>query len=97
MSAADTSPNKEAGVTPGSLAVQIFTPKGVAWEGEAQSVSSVNSQGPFDLLPEHAHFISLVEHQPIKVITKAGEQVYTFQTAVIRLMDNRVTIYADVA
>lgn len=79
------------------LSVQVFTPKGVVWEGEAQAISSVNSQGPFDLLPEHAHFISLIEHHPITVVTASGDQTFTFETAVIRLIDDRVTIYADIS
>jgi F0F1-type ATP synthase epsilon subunit len=79
-----------------SLHVQVFTPKGVIWEGEAQAVSSVNSQGPFDLLPEHAHFISLIEKHPITVLSAAGEKRFDFNTAVVRLIDDQVTIYADI-
>ena len=81
----------------GVLHVQVLTPKGVVWEGGARSVSSVNSQGPFDLLPEHAHFISLVERQPITLIEGNGsERTLLYQTAVIRLFDGIVTIYADI-
>jgi F0F1-type ATP synthase epsilon subunit len=79
------------------LRVQIFTPKGVVWEGKARAVSSVNSQGPFDLLPEHAHFISLIEHQPITVLMGNGARTFTYKTAVIRLLDDNVTIYADIS
>ena len=82
---------------PTLLRVQVLSPKGLQWEGEAQSVSSVNSQGPFDLLPQHAHFISLVKSQPIVLIDRNGKE-YTlkYETAVVRLFDDIVTIYADV-
>ena len=79
-----------------NLHVQVLTPKGVMWEGEAQAVSSVNSQGAFDLLPEHAHFISLIENKPITVLTNAGEQTFNFETAVVRLINDKVTVYADI-
>lgn len=82
----------------GVLHVQVLTPKGVIWEGGARSVSSVNSQGPFDLLPEHAHFISLIERQPIIVTQGNGEdRTFLYETAVIRLFDGIVTIYAEIA
>lgn len=81
-----------------TLHVQVLSPKGLVWEGEARSVSSVNSQGPFDLLPQHAHFISLINKQPITVIDQNGvEQVLTYDTAVVRLFDDVVTVYADIS
>jgi len=92
--AVDTGERK---VTPGTLFVQILSAKGVLWEGEAEAVSSVNSQGPFDLLPDHAHFISLVRKKPVVILMKDGEKSLKFDTAVIRLFDNKVTIYVDIA
>jgi F-type H+-transporting ATPase subunit epsilon len=81
-----------------TLHVQVLSPHGLIWEGEARSVSSTNSQGPFDLLPQHAHFISLIERQPITAVTTEGEvQVFTYQSAVVRLYDDIITIYADIS
>ncbi|MFA7309826.1 MAG: hypothetical protein WC050_02875 [Candidatus Paceibacterota bacterium] len=80
-----------------TLLVRASSPKGLLWEGRAQSVSSLNSQGPFDLLPEHAHFISLIERQPIVIVKEGGEEeTLIFQSAVIRLFDDVVNIYADI-
>jgi len=81
-----------------ALSVRVLSPEGVIWEGRAQAVSSVNSQGPFDLLPDHAHFISLIDNHPIQVATEnEGLRDFTYSTAVIRLLDDIVTIYVDVA
>lgn len=80
-----------------TLHVQVLTPQGVTWEGEATAVSSENSEGPFDLLPEHAHFISLVEKKAITVATQPEVKTFTFETAVIRLIDDKVTIYANIS
>lgn len=81
----------------GKLTVEVFSPKGVLWEGVAQAVSSANSQGPFDLLPEHAHFVSLVTKQPIHIVTESEIKTFTFDTAVIRLLDDKVTIFAEIS
>ncbi len=81
----------------GFLRVQVLSPEGTVWEGIAQSVSSVNAEGPFDLLPEHAHFISMVQHAPITVVTAKGEQeTFIFDLAVVRVMDDLVSIFADI-
>lgn len=80
----------------GSLSVQILSPNGVIWQGNAYAVSSENSQGPFDLLPEHAHFISMVNKKPIQVSTESGAETFTFDTSVIRLIDNEVKIFVDI-
>lgn len=78
------------------LEVRVYTPEGIAWEGKARSISSVNSQGPFDLLPEHAHFVSLIENQPIVVVTDSGEEkTFLYKTAVVRLYNDHVRIYVE--
>lgn len=53
-----------------SLNVKIFSPTQTIFEGEAVSISSVNSMGKFDILPFHANFITLVQKTPIIVRTK---------------------------
>jgi hypothetical protein len=52
------------------LNVKIFSPTQTIFEGEAVSISSVNSMGKFDILPFHANFITLVQKTPIIVRTK---------------------------
>lgn len=52
------------------LNVKIFSPTQTIFEGEAVSISSVNSVGKFDILPFHANFITLVQKNPIIIRTK---------------------------
>ncbi|HLC88193.1 MAG TPA: hypothetical protein VJG66_04030 [Patescibacteria group bacterium] len=48
-----------------TLNVKILSPTQTIFEGEAVSVSSVNTEGKFDILPYHANFITLVQKKPI--------------------------------
>ncbi len=48
-----------------TLTVKIISPTQTIFDGEAFSVSSVNSLGKFDILPMHANFITLIQKQPI--------------------------------
>ena|SRR3989344_1909657 len=79
------------------LHVKIQTPEGMVWEGNAQAVSSRNSVGPFDILPEHSNFITLIEAEPVTILTDSGSQDFAFKRAIISLQDNIVSIYADIA
>lgn len=92
-----------------NLHVRIISPQQLILETDAQSVSSKNTQGNFDILPQHANFITLVENSPIVVriskpaspakpasLGERGEQkplTFKFPLAIILTRENRVDIY----
>ena len=80
-----------------TLNVRIVTPRQILFDGIASSVSSVNSQGKFDILPEHANFITIVENNPI-IIHDADKKVfsYNFPLAIIYTAKNIVHIYTNI-
>ena len=78
------------------LNVRISNPDKQIWEGQAKSVSSENLSGPFDILPLHANFITLIENKPIKIVTAEGKKEFTFPNAIIYASKNYVLIYTEV-
>lgn len=52
------------------LKVKILSPTQTIFDGEALSVSSVNTDGTFDILPFHANFITLIKKSPITLRVK---------------------------
>lgn len=78
------------------LQVQIISPKKDLFSGMALSVSSANSAGKFDILPEHANFITIVDHSPIMIRT-ADKNILTFNfpLAIIHIQSNQVRIYTE--
>lgn len=79
------------------LQVTITSPKKDLFTGEASSVSSTNSLGKFDILPEHANFVTLIEKQPIIIRSPKGKPiVFNFSLAVIAVNKNKVSIYTDI-
>jgi len=78
------------------LNVRIVTPKQILFEGIASSVSSVNSAGKFDILPEHANFITIIENNPI-IIQGVDKEIttYNFPLAIIYTAKNIVRIYTS--
>ena len=77
-----------------TLHVRIISPQQLILDTEAESVSSKNIQGNFDILPQHANFITLVENSPI--VVRAQEQkplAFKFPLAIIFTKENKVDIY----
>lgn len=77
------------------LKVRINSPEAVLWEGEALWVSSKNSQGPFDVLPFHTNFVSIIENESIKINTGHEVKEYKFSFSVIYVHSNSVFIYTN--
>ena len=79
-----------------SLHVRIRSAQKLIWEGDATSLSSVNSNGAFDVLPNHARFISIIEDQPIIVQTVNERKKFSFERTVLSVMDNVVSVYVGI-
>lgn len=78
------------------LSVRITSPKEDVFVGQALAVSSVNSVGSFDILPEHAKFITMVEKQPLILrLSDKTKKEFNFTLAIIHVRDNKVDIYIE--
>ena len=79
------------------LYVTILSPRETIFEGQALSISSKNSAGKFDILPQHANFITLIENQPITIFLPGKKSLnFEFPVAIIYTTQNSVKIYTDI-
>ena len=77
-----------------TLHVRILSPHELILDTQADSVSSKNLQGKFDILPFHANFITVVENEPIIIRFKKGKPLtFRFPIAIIANTSNQVNIY----
>ncbi len=74
----------------------VSSPDQLIWEGKADSVSSENSAGLFDVLPGHARFITMIESKPIIAHQPQGDKVFHYHNAVLTVKDDTVIVYADI-
>lgn len=71
----------------------VMSPDMPIFDGEVFSVSSFNDKGPFDVLPQHKNFISLIS-QLIRIGFKNGTtKEISIQSGVLRVYQNRVDVY----
>lgn len=79
------------------LYVKVMTPESILWEGKADAVSSENESGPFDILPEHANFLSLITNKPVIVHRGERDRKFDFDQSVIHVENDVVSVYANIA
>ena len=82
----------------GSFSVVITNPDETIWQGEAESVSAENSMGKFDVLPQHANFVTIINPGSTIVVRVFGKKpfVFTYEDAVLAVKSGKVDIYVNV-
>ena len=79
-----------------TIAVKVYAPFKVYYEGDAFSVSAVNETGPFDVLPKHHNFLSMLVPCNLVIETPNGEQVIKISRALMHVKANRIVVFVDV-
>ncbi len=75
------------------LTVTVRSRKKTHFEGTAAALSSKNTRGPFDVLPRHIHFISLIQDGITVRTREGGDKHIQFPRGVMKVKDDKVEIY----
>lgn len=78
------------------MRVKIYSPYKVYFDGEAKSISAESATGPFDVLPRHHNFITLLEPCDAIVRTANGEQTVRITGGVMHVKADDLVIFLDV-
>ena len=76
--------------------VKIFSPFETFYEGLASSLSARSASGPFDILFDHANFISLLQAGDVRMQTPYGARKYPIRRGIVKVHNNSVLIFANV-
>lgn len=81
----------------GNIEVKVYSPFRDYYDGLAFSLSAVNDTGPFDILPEHHNFISLLNACDLVVRTiDNGDQKIRISGGLIHVKADKVIVFLDV-
>lgn len=84
-------------VQPATMHVKVHAPFKVYFDGVASSFSAVNDTGPFDILPHHKNFMSLLKPCNISVIAPdKPEFTMPITRGVIHVKADHLTVFLDV-
>ena len=79
-----------------TMAVKVYAPFKVYFEGDAYSVSAVNSVGPFDILPRHHNFLCILVPCTLTIETPSGRRAVKIRRALMHVKADRVVVFVDV-
>ncbi len=70
----------------------IQTRQGAIYDGDVVAISGKNNHGPFDVLPQHANFISIVEGTIVLHEKSGATKEFPVTHGVVRVESNNVQI-----
>ncbi len=80
-----------------AMAVKVYAPFQVYFEGEAYSVSAVNATGPFDILPRHHNFLCMLVPCQLAIQPVEGDKkIIKVHRALMHVKSDRVVVFMDV-
>lgn len=80
-----------------TLYVKIYAPFRTYFEGQAFSLSAVNKTGPFDILPRHKNFMSLLVPCTLTVrVPERPDFKLSIERGVMHVKADRATVFLDV-
>ncbi len=88
---------KDKSATRQKMKVKVHSPFRDYYDGQAFSVSAENETGPFDVLPQHHNFISLLS--PCELIIRTvgkGEQRIHIGGGIMHVKANEVIVFLDI-
>jgi F0F1-type ATP synthase epsilon subunit len=73
----------------------IRTRLDVIFDKDVSAVSSFNRKGTFDVLPEHSHFISVIEKFVTVHHLDGQKETIKVETGVMHVEENTVKVYLE--
>ena len=80
-----------------SMRVKVYSPFRNYYDGPAFSISAENATGPFDILPHHHNFISLLNACDLIIRTVGrGDQKIRIGGGIMHVKADKVIVFLDV-
>lgn len=81
-----------------NLLVEIVSPDGAVFRGEALSFRAPGTEGAFEVLRGHAPLLAAVGVGPVVVVTPEGQHVsFAVSGGFVEVIDNHVVLLAETA
>jgi F0F1-type ATP synthase epsilon subunit len=82
----------------GKMIVKVYAPYHDYFEGAAVSISAVNDTGPFDILPGHHKFFTLINTCELSIRTDddGSAEKIKIEKGIMYVKEDRVVVFLDV-
>jgi F0F1-type ATP synthase epsilon subunit len=92
----DKTDNKPKDTGDPTVHIRVASPFKTFFDEEAFSISAVNDTGPFDILPRHHNFITLLNSCEILVRTSRGEFRIQISGGIMHVKADRIVVFLNV-
>jgi F0F1-type ATP synthase epsilon subunit len=79
-----------------SMHVKVHAPYKIYYDDKAESISAINDTGPFDILPNHHNFMTLLNTCDVIVRDGQREEVIPINRGVMHVKKDKVDVFLDV-
>ena len=79
-----------------TMHIKVYSPYKVYFDEDAHSISAINGTGPFDVLPRHHNFMTLLNPCELLIHTSRGVQKIQISRGVMHVKADKVTVFLDV-
>ena len=80
-----------------TMHIKIYSPFRTYYDQDSYSISGVNRTGPFDILPHHHNFMTLLEACELTVRPLTGqEQRIRISGGLMHVKADKVTVFLDI-
>ncbi len=76
--------------------VKVYAPFKVYFDDTALSISAANATGPFDILPKHHNFMTLLSECEIIIRTEQREEKIKINRGIMHVKADEVVVFLDV-
>lgn len=79
-----------------ALHITIYTREGTMLDSDVVNVSSFNDQGPFDVLKQHARFISIIKNRLMVRFASGATNSIPVDNGIMRVRENKIEVYLGI-
>lgn len=76
--------------------IEVRKREGLVFSGLVRAISSYNEKGPFDVLPYHTNFISIIRQEVVLYKTDGSEETIPVDVGVLLVRENNAEAYLGV-
>lgn len=79
-----------------TMHVKVYSPFKVYFDDEAESISAVNATGPFDILPRHHKFMTLLLPCELVINSKERQEKIRISGGLMHVKSDQVSVFLDI-
>lgn len=79
-----------------TMHIKVYSPFKVYYDDEGDSISGQNATGPFDILPKHHNFMTLLSQCELVIRSFRGDQRIRISGGLMHVKADQVTVFLDI-